>query len=214
MEMTYTKSAFEMPDGKYLARFLGVTMREDEPGAKPRLGNDGKPMGPAMTWDFEIADGPEQGKKADKLTGRLPTPKSGCGKMLVAISDRVLKEGEKVNLDEFVGRFYRITVIDNRVSDNPGPVLERTAVPPAQAPVSTTATIGNPGPNAGDPNARWDASDGAAVMLNKSSAEVQAILNEAKAAATTIRVKPAGADRSLARTADQYGFINGDTVPW
>ena len=28
VRMTYSKSAFEMPDGKYVGRFLGVSMRE------------------------------------------------------------------------------------------------------------------------------------------------------------------------------------------
>lgn len=120
MEMTYTKSQFEMPDGKYLARFTGVTLRE----ASGKIGQDGKPMGPAMTWDFEIVEpGSEHaGKKADRLTSRMPTPKSACGKFLAAVSDSVLKDGQSVDLQQFVGAIYRVTVIENRISDAPAPV--------------------------------------------------------------------------------------------
>jgi hypothetical protein len=135
MKMTYTKSEYEMPDGKYLAKFVGVTMREDKPGDKPRLDRDGKPLPPAMTWDFEIVEGPEAGKKCDKLTGRVPTPKSGCGKMLVGITDTVLRDGQEVDLAGFVGQLYRVTVQDNRVSDNPPParVYGSQPVPAAAA---------------------------------------------------------------------------------
>lgn len=215
--MTYTKSAFEMPDGKYLARFVGVTMRDLKPGEKPRLGEDGNPLPPAMTWDFEIADGPSAGKRADKLTGRIPTPKSGCGKMLAAISDSVLKGGEEIDLDLFRGKIYRITVIENRVSDSPGPVLVGGPVAPATSGngnghAPQTASGGTP--NAGDPDARWDMSDGAAVMPNQTSAEVQSFLTDGKIDAAKIRVKPAGAARELSRPANEYGFISGDVVPW
>jgi hypothetical protein len=122
VKMTYAKSQFEMPDGKYLAKFTGVTMREDKPGESPRLGQDGKPLPPAMTWDFEIVEGDQAGKKADKLTGRIPTPRSGCGKMLSAVTDTILKDGVEVDLDTYVGKLYRITVMENRVQDAPPPV--------------------------------------------------------------------------------------------
>jgi hypothetical protein len=123
MKMTFTESQFEVPDGKYTAKFLGVTLREDKPGDKPRLGQDGKPLPPAMTWDFEIQDQPHMGKKVDKLTGRVPGPKNGCGKMLVAITDTILKSGAEIDTDQFIGKLYRITCQDSRVSESPGPVL-------------------------------------------------------------------------------------------
>jgi hypothetical protein len=209
VKMTYTQSQYDVPNGKYLARFLGVTMREDKPGDKPRLGDDGKPLPPAMTWDFEIAEGSAVGKRCDKLTGRVPTPKSGCGKMLMAIADAVLADGQSVELDDFVGSFYRVAVIDNRVSDSPAPVR-------VQAPTAGAAFAAAPAgrPSAGDPAARWDASDGAAVMPNLTSFEVQAFLNENKVPADRIRVKPAGGARELAKPANEYGFISGDVVPW
>lgn len=219
MDMVYTKSEFEMPDGKYLAEFLGVTMRDDPPGSKPRIGQDGKPLPPAMTWDFRIVDGPEKGKRADKLTGRIPTPNSGCGKMLVCISDSVLKEGDRVNLDQFVGKIYRITIKENRVSDNPGPVLERVTQPAPTTAGNGTATstpVGNPGQTAGDLQARWDLWDEAAKVgkQNVSTNEVQAYIDAGKFAASAVRVKPAGAPREQAKAASDFQFMSGDVIPF
>ncbi len=149
MQMTFQKSMYEMPDGKYLATFTGVTMKE--PTGK--LGNDGKPMGPAMTWDFQISEpGEHRGKKADKLTSRDPTPKSGCGKFLVAITDSVLKDGQTVDLTQFYGKTYRITIQENKISDNPAPVrvydnaTAPTGPAPATAPVSPPAAAPTGGP--------------------------------------------------------------------
>ncbi len=120
MKMTYQKSQFEMPDGKYAAKFLGVTMREATGMTDPK----GNVLPPPMTWDFEITEaGEHKGKKADRMTGRQPTPKSACGKFLAAITDSVLRDGVEVDLQPFYGKLYRITVQENRVSDNPAPVL-------------------------------------------------------------------------------------------
>lgn len=138
MKLTYGKAEYEVDDGKYVARFLGVTMR-DPTG---QLGRDGKPMGPAMTWDFEITEGPAAGKKVDKLTSRSPTPKSSCGKLLAAVCDSVLKDGTEVDLAQFVGRSYRITVQENRVSDSPPPILIHQGPAPAPAPAPTPPVPG------------------------------------------------------------------------
>lgn len=218
MKMTYTKSQYEMPDGKYMAKFLGVSMKELAPGEKPRLGEDGKPLPPAMTWDFEVVEGPNAGKRADKLTGRVPTAKSGCGKMLAAISDAILTDGQEIDLDLFVGKFYRITVVENRVSDNPAPVRvhDYVAAPvQSQAPNQQSAQQPAAGvPYASNPNARWDLSDGVTVSQNMTSAEVQDFFTEHKIDATKYKAKPAGAPRDQAKPADQYGFISGDQIPW
>lgn len=206
VKMTYTESQFEMPNGKYLARFLGVANKELKPGEKPKLGQDGNPLPPAMTWNFEIIDGDQTGKRADRLTGRIPTPGSGCGKMLVAICDRVLETGDEVDLDPFVGKVYRITVIDNRISDSPAPILVHDYKPATTTNANTTTTTSTGLPTAADPNARWDFSDGATVMMNQTSGQVQLFLTETKTPPTAIRVKPAGAPREAAKTADQWGF--------
>jgi hypothetical protein len=147
MKMTYQKNAYEMPDGKYVARFKGVTMRE----ATGQLDQRGNPMPPGMTWDFEIVEGDQAGKKADKLTGRNPTPKSGCGKFLAAIADAVLTDGQEIDIGKFVDRIYRITIIENRVSDNPAPVLVHDYKPgSAPAAPSRPAPPSKPAPPSGN----------------------------------------------------------------
>lgn len=118
MKMTFSKNAFEIPDGKYLAKFLGTTMREQTGQTDPK----GRPLPPPMTWDFEVVEGDHLGKKLDRMTGRDPTPKSACGKFLAAVSDRVLKDGDEIDLNAYVGKLYRVTVQENRISDNPAPV--------------------------------------------------------------------------------------------
>ena len=210
VKMTYTKSAFEMPDGKYLAKFVGTTLREEKPGEKPRLGQDGNPLPPAMTWDFEIVEGPEAGKRVDKLTGRIPTPKSGCGKMLAAIADAVLKDGVEVDLANYVGRVYRITIVENRVSDSPAPILVPNAAPPTAGDLATDGM-----PLAPDLNARWDYSDGAVVERNRTTAEVMHFFATTSADPKAIRVKPAGSPPAAAKTADQWGFgAKAAEIPW
>lgn len=215
MKMTYTKSAFEMPDGKYLAKFLGVTLRDDKPGDKPRLGQDGNPLPPAMTWDFEIAEGPEKGKKADKLTGRIPTPKSGCGKMLAAIADTVLKDGIEVDLSNYVGRLYRITIEENRVSDRSPPVY----VPATQAPAA--GGLGADGmpvqPPTPDMNARWDAKDANGdYLLDKSTAEMMHWFATIGADPAKIMMRPAGAKTVAPKSAAELGFgaPQPAEIPW
>jgi hypothetical protein len=216
MKMTYTKSQFDIPDGKYLAKFLGVSMREDKPGDKPRLGDDGKPLPPAMTWDFEIAEGPSAGKRSDKLTGRVPTPKSGCGKMLAAITDAVLRDGQEVDLDSFVGKFYRVTIEDNRVSDKSPPVL--TGAPAKAANSANSAPPGDGPPpdeaTAPDPAAKWDYHDGQKWVTGQTTAEVQQSIVINGLMAQALWVRPAGSKD--AKKADDFGFTNAtvETIPY
>lgn len=144
MKMTFTKSAFEMPDGKYMARFVGTTLREPT----GQLDQRGNPMPAGMTWDFEIVEpGENYGKKTDRLTGRQPTAKSACGKILAAITDAVLKDGQEVDLASCYGKYYRVTVVENRVSDSPAPVLV-SGYTPASGPVAAAAQAQTGGPAA------------------------------------------------------------------
>ena len=192
MKFTFTKSQFEMPDGRYLAKFLGCTMKDLQPGESPRIGMDGKPMPPAMTWDFEIVEGDQKGKKCDKLTGRVPTPKSGCGKMLSAIADTVLKDGIEVDIANYVGKLYRITVAENRVTENPPPIRVYDHEPSA-------AQVQNQWP------ALWDVADGENNMTSQDTTTVQRLI-EAGADPLKLWLKPAGADAKQAKTAAGWGF--------
>ena len=214
MKFTFTKSQFEMPDGKYLAKFLGVTLKELQPGETPRLGMDGKPMPPAMTWDFEIIEGPTEkldpanvGKKADKLTGRIPTPRSGCGKMLAAIADTVLKDGIEVDIAHYVGKQYRITISENRVCENPGPVRVYDQNGTAPAPAATAA------PSTNGSGQRWDLSDGQNKLADQTTEEVLKFLS-GNVNLNLIRAKHAGAPPATAKLATEWPEFSGVLIPW
>jgi hypothetical protein len=103
-------SRFDVPKGEYVARFTGAKPLESKPDAPARVGEDGKPLPPGMAWRFEIIDGPCTGKIPSRITGRVPTPRNACGKMLKALTGLVLKDGMVVDLDQYRDRKYRIVV--------------------------------------------------------------------------------------------------------
>ena len=182
MQFTFSKgSEFDIPEGKYNARFTGVRLLEDK-GAKDK---DGKPLPPAMSWDFTVIDGEQAGKKCDRVTGRQPTPKSGCGKMLAAITDQILKDGTQYDVSQFVGKVYRVTVEEKpsgngtRVSDNPAPVRVYDG---AGAPPPTPGGPPRP-PKPGHGEVRyWYAGpDGAADPVLKNESEVRDLILTAEA---------------------------------
>ena len=146
MQFTFSKGQFDVPEGKFLAKFVGVKLLDDT-GAKDK---DGKPMPPAMAWEFQIADGEHAGKKCDRVTGRQPTPKSGCGKLLAAVTDQILKDGGQYDVEQFFGKLYRVTVEEKpsgngtRVSDNPAPVRVYDQQPVAGGPPPRKLANGTP----------------------------------------------------------------------
>lgn len=212
MKLTYTKSQYDVPVGKYTARFTGVTLKD--PSGK--LDEKGKPMPPGMTWDFVIVGGEHDGKQVDRLTGRIPTPKASCGKMLAAISDEVLKDGAEVDLGQFVGKLYRITVEESngdrtRLSDSPAPVRIYDERP--MAPAAPGAGKTPPKPPAGKPKAKpaseskWMLHDPAAgEYVAKTGAEVEKFLDENKFEASAVFVYPDDGTDPDPKTADAFGF--------
>lgn len=207
MKLTYTKSQYDVPVGKYTARFTGVTLKD--PSGK--LDEKGKPMPPGMTWDFTIVGGEHDGKTVDRLTGRTPTPKASCGKMLAAISDEVLKDGTEVDLGQFVGKMYRITVEEGngdrtRLSDSPPPVRIYDNAAPASAPKPPPKPPAKPKakPN-GD--SKWMLHDPAiGEYVSKTGAEVEKFLDENKFEAAAVFVYPDDGSDPDPKTADTFGF--------
>jgi len=138
---TFSKGQFDVPEGKYACRFLGIKMLDDT-GAKDK---DGKPLPPAMAWEFQVSEGEHAGKKVDRVTGRQPPPRSGCGKMLAAVTDQILKDGQQYDINGLIGQPYRVTVEEKptgngtRVSDNPAPVRMYGGPPSNPAPRPATA---------------------------------------------------------------------------
>ncbi len=214
MKMTFTKSQFDVPVGKYLAQFDGVTLKE----ASGKLDEKGKPMPPAMTWDFTIIDGEHAGKKVDRLTGRMPTPKSACGKMLAAISDEVLRDGAEIDLGQFYGKTYRITVEEGngdrtRLSDSPAPVRVYDTAGAKAAPGQPSAArprMGAAKPPEPAPHTRWlcwdSTPDGLGDWLPMTAKDFADYYQTNKVDPATIRVYPEGRSEAEAKPATEYGF--------
>lgn len=209
MKLTYTKSQFDVPVGKYTARFTGVTLKD--PSGK--LDEKGKPMPPGMTWDFTIVGGEHDGKQVDRLTGRTPTPKASCGKMLAAISDEVLKDGTEVDLGQFVGKLYRITVEEGngdrtRLSDSPAPVrmYDNAAAPAGKSPPKPPAPPSKPKAKPAA-DSRWMLHDPATgEYAAKTGAEVEKFLDEHKFEASAVWCYPDDGTEHEPKTADAFGF--------
>jgi hypothetical protein len=165
MQFTVGESGgkFGASEGQHVAKFLGVTMMptHDDAGKllPPKIGQDGKPMEPGMSWEFEVAEGSDKGKIASRISGKHPNPKNIAGRLMAAVSGKYLKPGVEINLDQYVGKLYLITVEPTstgkgtRISDTPAPSPYTGAAPAASPPASSgppprrgTTNAGKPAP--------------------------------------------------------------------
>jgi hypothetical protein len=111
-------SAFSFPTGIHKARFEGVS---DMPGS-PCLGKEGRMMPSACRWRFRIFTGRYVNKTLDRITGKIPTDKNACGRMVDGLAGRQLPIGETFDPHTKVGQTYYVTV--GRSRNNP----ERTQI--------------------------------------------------------------------------------------
>lgn len=139
MLMQMKESKFGAPEGVYLGKFLGVQLMKDD--GVPRLGRDGRPMEPGMEWQWEITDDPDgRGASVGQIVGRItsqaPTTKNACGQLLRGVLGRAVGAGEQVELDDYVGHLYRITIGRSQYNPEKLQVLQVGAVKtgPAVAP--------------------------------------------------------------------------------
>lgn len=96
--MNFTICSTDCPAGLYKARFLGIEeMMHAEYGA-------------GLRFDFEVTEGPQQGKRAVRITGAKPTPRNAAGRMLCDLAGVSPANGVSNEADEFVGREYTIVV--------------------------------------------------------------------------------------------------------
>ena len=191
MQFTFSKGPPEVPENKYTARFDGIELLKDT-GFKDK---DGNPLPPGMAWRFCVTEGEHAGRKVDRVTGREPTPKSGCGKMLAAITDQILRDGQQYDVSQFVGKLYRITVETKpngngtRVSDNPAPVRVYDGAPAAPTPPAG----GPPRPPRPAVARYWFAGkDGAADPIIKTEDEVRDLILASDADAKSTPLCPEG----------------------
>jgi len=135
--MKVKESKFGAPAGIYTARFLGVKPFQGD--GKPRLGRDGKPMGPAVEWSWEIVEGPSVGQVVGRLTSPEPTIKKACGTLLSGLIGRVLRADEEADPDQYIGQIHQVVIGSSK--DNP----EKThVVQVVQLQQQTTAATQSP----------------------------------------------------------------------
>ena len=97
----FTVSSGGVPVGNYTGTFAGV---------EPTPANAEKGYGPGVRFKFTIDSGAQAGQVASRVTGPVPSPKNGCGKMLSGLLGRAITEGERIDPSAFVGWRYMIVV--------------------------------------------------------------------------------------------------------
>lgn len=63
-----------------------------------------------VRWVFEIANGPYRGLKTGRITGRNPTPRNACGRMLAGLTGQPLDMSGDTDLGQLIGRPYAVVV--------------------------------------------------------------------------------------------------------
>lgn len=132
MKITYFDNPYELSDGRFLAQFNRV---EEYHNQKAR-GKDGLPIPPGYKWVFVIAEGPDSGKEAALLTGKIPSAKNSLGRLIMAMTDGNIADGFEFDAALFVGAWFRITIKEGYMTDAPPPkFLGMTKpVPPRNTP--------------------------------------------------------------------------------
>lgn len=125
MKTTFHENPYAVDDGRFLARFVGVT----EFSSDKARDKDGNPIPPGWKWEFELCEGQDAGKMANRITSKVPTLKNLCGKIMMSLADGNLADGIEFDSDAFKGFYYRITIRDGIISDNPPPSFVGTQRP-------------------------------------------------------------------------------------
>lgn len=86
------------PEGTYSASFAGVEQCQHSE------------FGQGLRWKFFVVQGDHAGQVASRVTGVKPSRENACGRVLSSLLGRELTIGEHVELEDFVGRTYLVTV--------------------------------------------------------------------------------------------------------
>jgi hypothetical protein len=116
-----------VPVGRYSAVFEGVKETHHAE------------YGPGLFWRFSIDGGEFDGSETGRTTSAAATRKNACGAIYKAITGRPFSPSEKVDVDAFIGRKYRIKVDETengatRVVD--ADLIDGPAAPPPVSPPS------------------------------------------------------------------------------
>jgi hypothetical protein len=149
MRVTIQKdeSKFSVPVGNYdavLAELRHVPASQEHPD-----------WGDSISWDFCVQGGPQHQKVVSSLTKTVAMSMNSLGKMLTQILGRDLKEGEDIDLGDFLGKRFRISVGWNKEKTKTRvmtvmmldtiPLSVQQAGQPPLSPAPTKPTPGRPG---------------------------------------------------------------------
>jgi hypothetical protein len=123
------KSYDSLPVGEYVARFIGCE------------NSNHSEYGDGVAWKFEITDGPCKGRQVSRVTSPEPTDKNACGRIIGGLAGGRIDRGAEIDVDQFIGREYLITVGEN--STGTGTRVE--SVMPATAGPGVTREPGDEG---------------------------------------------------------------------
>jgi hypothetical protein len=115
-EMVFGESGgqIEVAAGRYVARFTGTEDRE--PFKESRFGTEGEGQ-PRMAWLFEIAQGAERGRRIVQETGCKARLGTNAWKMIDGLAGGTAEHGQRVDVDQYIGRLYTVKVAVNPKSD-------------------------------------------------------------------------------------------------
>jgi hypothetical protein len=165
--MIIANEAYDLEPGTYKGVFEGAVENNSNRGKK--IPGTDRVYDAGMEWKWRLSEGPLAGSLATRLTGQKPTKKSGCRTMLIGVMGRAPNRGERVNLQDYVGRSYEITV-SVHPEDDAKTII--SSVKPLGAEASPASTNAPPAPAATPPgstngaateewfNARWPGQKG------------------------------------------------------
>ena len=108
MQFTFDPDLYNLTDGRVLCIFKGVNDYTAQ-----RKHNPGDPTyGPSVRWEFEIVAGVDKGKPCGIITGKYPTPKNSCIRVLAGIIGHRPAEKEAIDTSMYVGKYYMVTIAD------------------------------------------------------------------------------------------------------
>ncbi len=126
MGMRLKDSKFGAPVGVYKAKFIGMYPMKQEAG-KPRIGTDGKPMGPAVEWQFEIIEATEDvpvGQLVGRITAAEPTARNSCGMILSGIIGRPLTKDDDLEPAMWANKLYQVVIGTSKDDPNKTQVVQ------------------------------------------------------------------------------------------
>jgi hypothetical protein len=135
------ESKFGAPVGVYVAKFLGIQPMKNE----SKVGRDGKPMGPAVEWQFEIVEGDHVGQIVGRITPAEPTSRNICGTLLNGLFGRTISPEEDVDTDPFIGKLYQVVISPGKENPEKTNVSQINQIK-AKAPAQTSTPRSAPAP--------------------------------------------------------------------